>query len=269
MSETAINPDNFAMDVREQAFYRANGYLVREAAFTRRECEQIAADCETFLADLEARRPAEKQQSGSHPVNVLQDLGLTIKWEREFPDKIRGVEPFAHVCAPLNAWAYDPRLTAPCRYACGADEVVLFTEKLHTKRAMAGGEIEPHQDYPYWEGYAPHAAQVITAMLYLDDATLANGCLEVVPASHRGGLRPMRDDASGIDAKRMDLIQFDMNELKPVEAAAGSILFFDSFLVHRSAANRSDKDRRALLYSYQPAGFAHSRELRALALQRQ
>jgi ectoine hydroxylase len=268
MSETAINLDNFVMDEREQAFYRANGYLVREAAFSPRECEQIVADCEQLLADLEARRPAQKQQSGSHPVNVLEDLGLTIKWEREFPDKIRGIEPFAHVCPPLNAWAYDPRLTAPCLYACGAEEVVLFTEKLHTKRARAGGEIEPHQDFPYWEGYAPHAAQVVTAMLYLDDATVANGCLEIVPASHRGGLRPMRGDASGIDSKRMDPARFDTGELTPVEAPAGSILFFDAFLVHRSGANRSDKDRRALLYSYQPAGFPHSRELRKLAIQR-
>jgi hypothetical protein len=32
---------------------------------------------------------------------------------------------------------------------------------------------------------------------------------------------------------------------------------FGSLLVHQSQPNRTDHDRRALLYSYQPAGFPH------------
>ncbi len=42
---------------------------------------------------------------------------------------------------------------------------------------------------------------------------------------------------------------------------AGSVVFFGSLLVHRSLPNRSDKDRRALLYSYQPAGLPHALDL--------
>jgi hypothetical protein len=35
---------------------------------------------------------------------------------------------------------------------------------------------------------------------------------------------------------------------------AGTLVFFGSLLVHRSLPNRTDQDRRVLLYSYQPAG---------------
>jgi ectoine hydroxylase-related dioxygenase (phytanoyl-CoA dioxygenase family) len=42
--------------------------------------------------------------------------------------------------------------------------------------------------------------------------------------------------------------------LLPVEARPGDVVFFGPFLVHKSAPNRSDLPRRALLYSYQPAG---------------
>jgi ectoine hydroxylase len=40
----------------------------------------------------------------------------------------------------------------------------------------------------------------------------------------------------------------------PVEVAAGTVISFGPYLVHRSAPNTSDRERRALLFSYQPAG---------------
>ena len=45
-----------------------------------------------------------------------------------------------------------------------------------------------------------------------------------------------------------------MSEPVPVELRAGSTVSFGAFLVHQSTPNTSDKERRALLFSYQPAG---------------
>jgi ectoine hydroxylase len=98
-------------------------------------------------------------------------------------------------------------------------------------------------------------------MLFLDDATLENGCLQVAPGSHRDGRRPNRTDAAGLDLLQMDTSQFDLKQLVPLEVPAGSVVFFGSYLVHCSSPNRSSKDRRALLYSYQPAEYAHARDL--------
>ena len=42
---------------------------------------------------------------------------------------------------------------------------------------------------------------------------------------------------------------------------AGTVVFFGPFLVHRSEPNRSDRQRRGLLISYQPAGCRHIRDL--------
>jgi phytanoyl-CoA hydroxylase len=47
-----------------------------------------------------------------------------------------------------------------------------------------------------------------------------------------------------------------------VEAEAGSVVFLPSRMVHRSDANASDRDRRALLYLFQPAGRPHLDESR-------
>jgi ectoine hydroxylase-related dioxygenase (phytanoyl-CoA dioxygenase family) len=45
-----------------------------------------------------------------------------------------------------------------------------------------------------------------------------------------------------------------------VELTAGSVVFLGAFLAHATGPNTSGADRRALLYSYQPAGRAHSIE---------
>lgn len=247
----------------ERAAYERQGYLVRERSFSRTECAEIAEHCEALLADLERRKPTTAVLSGSHPLNQLGDLGVTIKWEREHPDKIRGLEPFAHLDSEFEALAHDPRLTGPSGFICEADEVTLFTEKLHTKRAHTGGEIEVHQDYPYWRPFGPRASRIMTAMLLLDDATLANGCLEVAPGTHRAQVQATRAGLTGIDNLRMDPARFDTSQLIPIEAPAGTVLFFNAFLVHRSGHNRSDQDRRAILFSYQPAGLPHARLFKA------
>jgi ectoine hydroxylase-related dioxygenase (phytanoyl-CoA dioxygenase family) len=109
----------------------------------------------------------------------------------------------------------------------------------------------------------PIANRVCTALIYLDDATVENGCLEVVPGSHKEGL-PTRKDVEGFGSREIDLAKYDLKRLVPVEAKAGSVVFFGGFLVHRSLPNKSDTDRRALLYSYQPAGHPHGLELNRL-----
>jgi ectoine hydroxylase-related dioxygenase (phytanoyl-CoA dioxygenase family) len=97
------------------------------------------------------------------------------------------IEPFAHLSPELEAWAYDPRFTEPMQDLVGHPEPRLFTEKLNLKRPRIGGVNPLYQDYPYWVGEAEVPEQVATAMLFLDDSTLENGCLRVVPGSHLKG----------------------------------------------------------------------------------
>ena len=101
-------------------------------------------------------------------------------------------------------------------------------------------------------------------MVFLDDATADNGCLEVAPGTHKAGTWPQRADADGFGSLEMDTSAFDFSRLQPLEVPAGTVAFFGAFLVHRSMPNRSSGDRRALLYSYQPSGHPHMLELNEL-----
>ena len=80
-------------------------------------------------------------------------------------------------------------------------------------------------------------------MVAVDDATIENGCLEVVSGMHREIL-PMDDE--GCIAQHV----VDAMEWFPVELRAGQTLWFHSRTPHRSGDNNSKRDRRALYPTY-------------------
>jgi len=255
---------SFKLDAREKTELEERGFLVRRGVFDADEVGAMADACETLVQQLLAEKPRTKHSLGSYMFEIQRRLGTIIKWEPDNPDLVQALESFAHLSDELHRWALDPRLVDPCKDAVGEEEIALFTEKLTLKRAHKGGHIILHQDFPYWADLAKIAARVVTAMIFLDDATLENGCLEVVPGSHREGVQARRA-VDGFGGLEMDPLQYDRSRLLPLEVPSGSVVFFGPFLVHRSLPNRSDADRRALLYSYQPLGHPHLRELIGLA----
>ena len=83
----------------------------------------------------------------------------------------------------------------------------------------------------------------------IDDANVENGCLRVIPGSHQKGyLYPQRDPGSPdeFDNDKMSY-GFDESPAIPVVVKAGSVVFFQGYLLHCSLKNRSDRYRRALV----------------------
>lgn len=107
-----------------------------------------------------------------------------------------------------------------------------------------------HQD----ERYIPtRDRSLVGAWIALDDADEGNGCLRVLPQSQRPGrLYPLRDHGMpdefdpGEEAHGFD----DADEVL-IEVAAGDVVFFNGYLLHRSKRNASsDRPRRALVNHY-------------------
>lgn len=111
-----------------------------------------------------------------------------------------------------------------------------------------------HQD----EYYIPTRDQsLIGAWIAIDNADLENGCLWIIPGSHRPGFIrkrvPYQGDQYG-DTDVCDLDPYTEEDAVPVEVPSGSIVFFHGYLLHRSLANRSkDRFRMALVNHYMSA----------------
>lgn len=109
-----------------------------------------------------------------------------------------------------------------------------------------------HQD----ERYIPTRDRSLCgAWIAVDDATIDNGCLWVVPGSHRDGyIFPWKnpEDLDECDGSSQ-CVGFDESKAVPVEVKAGSVVFFNGYLLHKSLKNRSSGYRRALVSHYMNA----------------
>jgi ectoine hydroxylase-related dioxygenase (phytanoyl-CoA dioxygenase family) len=122
--------------------------------------------------------------------------------------------------------------------------VRVFSDTLFMKPARHGIEAAPHQDTAFWPKLRPNAMNFWMA---IDAATVKNGCLHVVPGTHARDLPHQKDPVQG-NMLRED--QFEVTRQVPIELEPGGAIFFDSALIHRSYANRSDRSRRAYTVVY-------------------
>lgn len=134
-------------------------------------------------------------------------------------------------------------------------EVAFFHGKVMLKEAHTGGAWEWHQDYGYWYDQGFLYPRMLSAFVSLDKATRENGCLSVLKGSHKiGRLNHVQIGSQfGVEKDRIALIE-PLFERVYCEMAPGSILFFDSNLLHTSNANQSDHHRRSFITAYSALG---------------
>lgn len=129
-------------------------------------------------------------------------------------------------------------------------DIGLEHSKLNMKPAAVGSVVEWHQDLAYF----PHTNDdLVTALIYLDEATELNGCLQVLPRNHDHFFEHHLPDGTfaGLITQRID----DSSHGTPVSlpAPAGSAIFMHCMTPHSSQPNRSDLPRRTLIFEYRAA----------------
>ena len=149
----------------------------------------------------------------------------------------------------FRALTREPKITSLLSGLLGPD-IRLYGGKLNMKSAGYGSPVEWHQDWAFY----PHTNDdVLATGIYLDDCDMDNGPLMVVPGSHHG---PTWDHHAGgrfcgaLDPEACDI---DLAKAVPLMGPAGSMTIHHARLVHGSALNRSNRQRRLLLHEYTAA----------------
>jgi ectoine hydroxylase-related dioxygenase (phytanoyl-CoA dioxygenase family) len=240
----------------ERRAWEEDGFFVRAAAFDAEEVARLQAAAERVVAVIEA---AARGGEGAYLVdgNRYQPAAGSLVQFEHAPGSttVRVIEPFHHLDAVFDALVDDPRLVEPMRDLVGSARVSLWTDKLNLKRPREGSRFRFHQDSPYWAFACGHLDRLPNVMVVLDDATEMNGCFRVVRGSHRRGLLPGIEGEGMLGPLFTDPRHFDQSAQVPIEAPAGSLVFFSPHTVHGSEPNRSDRARRAAVLTYQPHGF--------------
>ena len=115
------------------------------------------------------------------------------------------------------------------------------------KPALHGSEHAFHQDGAYWPIDPPN---LVTVSIAIDESTVDNGCIKVLPGSHLSELKEWGHIAKPPNSKSPESQKTnDPNQLE-VPLLPGSALFFHSKLIHGSGPNSSEHSRNTALYAY-------------------
>ncbi len=140
-------------------------------------------------------------------------------------------------------------------------DIIVWSSALFCKSPRRGKATPWHQDAQYWP---IRPLETTTLWIAIDPATRENGCLQVVPGSHKSRkIFPHSVNDSDqlvlnqeIDAK----IQSNLNP-KALVMTRGTFSFHDAYMVHGAEPNHSGKRRAGLTFRYMPALSHFDREL--------
>lgn len=136
---------------------------------------------------------------------------------------------------------------------CGPD-IATVHNMLINKPPNVDGRHPLHQDLLYFP-FRPED-RIVATWTALEPVNRDNGCLAVIPGSHREGLREHGniDDNRDINLAYFGAKDVDIERRVHVEMDAGDVLFFHPLLLHGSGRNRSPGYRRAISSHYADAG---------------
>ncbi len=213
-----------------KSFFDANGYAVIPSLFSTEEC----AFYTRHFMELRAKGSYEGDMDG---VNATSDDPL-----KNFPRMIH-----MHRWDETSLkWMLDAKINRWLTEFFGCEPFAVQT-MLYFKPPKARGQAL-HQDNFYLQ-VSPGTC--IAAWLSLDDADEANGCMRVVPGSHKWDLLCTKTADTTESFTDTTVPLPDSIVPIPVPMKAGDVLFFHGSLVHGSYPNTtSDRFRRSLIGHY-------------------
>jgi len=184
--------------------------------------------------------------------SVLSDI-------RTSHDRLVDQHPeFSDYCPALLAYdtsfldvARNPDILSLVAQLIGGD-IALWNSSFFAKPARVGSKTPWHQDGEYWP-IKPLAT--CTVWIAIDASTQANGCLRVIPGSHRHQqlARHNKNLADGLALPlELDPTTFDESDAVDITLEPGQISLHDVYLFHGSEPNRSEYSRRGMTLRYMP-----------------
>jgi ectoine hydroxylase-related dioxygenase (phytanoyl-CoA dioxygenase family) len=171
---------------------------------------------------------------------------------------IRRHPEFSDYCSALLAYdtwfltvARIPEILDMVAQVIGND-IALWNCSFFAKPARVGTKTPWHQDGEYWP-IKPLAT--CTVWIAIDASTPENGCLRVIPGSHREQRLAQHNEncAAGLALNlELDRSEFDESSAENIVLEPGQISLHDVYLYHGSEANRSDKPRRGMTLRFMP-----------------
>jgi phytanoyl-CoA hydroxylase len=214
------------------AFFEENSYLRLSGVFSRGEMAELSDELEFIMQTwttpgrgwegpwrqryLNAEQEMKAQLSAIHELQSYSEA-----WGRAIL-KDRLVDAVADLIGP---------------------EVELHHTTLHAKAPEFGTPFPMHQDHPFY----PHEdGRYLDAIVHVDAATEANGCLKFLRGSHKlGALEHVK-----VGAPHLPPEQYRIEDAVSCPAERGDVVLFSIHTIHGSALNTTPDWRRVVRFGY-------------------
>ncbi|MBL4701122.1 MAG: phytanoyl-CoA dioxygenase family protein [Phycisphaeraceae bacterium] len=225
-------------DEQVQAYHEL-GYLILEDAFSMEQIQALrketVAICRGEHGEFDGAKGDHREQDDDQVIKQY----LCIHFPHKVSPLILDALKHPNIANTLT------RIVSP--------DVKCMQSMLFIKAAGKPGQAW-HQD----EFYIPTRDRSLTgAWIAMDDATIENGCLWVIPGSHKHGIlwpQTKHDDHRFDCAGQADGYPYTDDDAIAVEVKTGSVVFFNGYLLHRSLPNTASSGcRRALVNHYMSA----------------
>ncbi|MDQ3702885.1 MAG: phytanoyl-CoA dioxygenase family protein [Chloroflexota bacterium] len=210
----------------ERVAYERDGYVVVPDVFPGAELAAIDQELDRLIAQPGVEAGPQRQ-------GWIYDVARRSEMTRGFAEDARLLALVGDVVQPGLA---------------------IHSSKLVTKVPRTEDICHWHQDEAFYrkeEDDTTHSAARMSVWVPLQRAHLDNGCLWVVPGSHKWGLGEWTWQDSGTCQKRITKHEYAERHAVPVPVEAGTVVLFTAWTWHHSKGNHTAGIRRAFIVSYQ------------------
>ena len=232
------------LSARHAAAWDRDGFFLVKEFSTPDVCDAMLRRAIDLAREADGRGVA-----GTAIVHPERNLADSVGSEALAEERVSKVFK-VHRDSVFHEFATQPDLVASVQHLLGTD-IDCFLSQFIFKNPGAWGQPW-HQDafyFPFDRG------PQVGVWLAVTEATLANGCLHVVPGSH---LEPVHehllDRRPNANQGYVEILDHDMSGEQPVTMAPGDLLIFHSHLMHRSKDNDSSAIRAAMVYHFGERG---------------
>jgi len=225
--------------------FHLKGFVVSPTPIlTGAKVDELRAELQIVMDEKSVRKPALDRNL----VSEATEYGETQEDARE----VRQIVNIWEANEKFFELTRNPEITSTIARLCGNTSILrIWHDQIVYKPPIRGGRVAWHQDFLAWPVIEP--GDLVSAWIALDDAEVKNGCMWMVPGSHRWGavrpktgddLEPLYDEAllpEGVEVKAV-----------PMTVKKGCVAFHHCMNWHASPENKSERPRRALAIHYMP-----------------
>ncbi len=167
---------------------------------------------------------------------------------KPLPGQLHKVQGVCEVAPALLDLASEPAILDRAEDLIGPN-IDMFGSKFFPMNRRGATSTGWHQDNHY---FGTDSGRVLSCAIYLEATTVENGCLMVLPQSHRTGELVAHDSGKGVYAHGQ-WADVDENKAVDVICEPGTVVFFSANLLHGARPNLSGRSSYRTAWHYFPA----------------